>query len=172
MRYARSRAALDTVDDDANALKMLKENHYPLFLHGKTTRAGEEIISGGLQVRVRFAMEGEFITSDDPVIALNPTNNESIEIPNLSQRFWFNVVDRSVDPTPERVTDGAVNDNMVENVASRIADESEIRRSKQFPYQYFAAYLNADDNVPQQIKTALHKAAEIPCGTVPDGSGL
>ena len=30
-----------------------------------------------------------------------------------------------------------------------------------FPYQYFAAYLNADDNVPQKIKTALHKAAEI-----------
>ncbi len=30
-----------------------------------------------------------------------------------------------------------------------------------FSYQYFAAYLNADDNVPQKIKTALHKAAEI-----------
>jgi hypothetical protein len=49
---------------------------------------------------------------------------------------------------------------MVDYVADRIADESEIRRSKQFPYQYFAAYLNADDNVPQKIKTALHKAAE------------
>ncbi len=53
---------------------------------------------------------------------------------------------------------------MVDYVADRIADESEIRRSKQFPYQYFAAYLNADDNVPQKIKTALHKAAEIACG--------
>ena len=31
--------------------------------------------------------------------------------------------------------------NMVDYVADRIADESEIRRSKQFPYQYFAAYL-------------------------------
>ena len=56
---------------------------------------------------------------------------------------------------------------MVDYVADRIADESEIRRSKQFPYQYFAAYLNADDNVPQKIKTALHKAAEIACGNVP-----
>ncbi len=44
---------------------------------------------------------------------------------------------------------------MVDYVADRIADESEIRRSKQFPYQYFAAHLNADDNVPQKIKTAL-----------------
>jgi 60 kDa SS-A/Ro ribonucleoprotein len=34
---------------------------------------------------------------------------------------------------------------MVDYVADRIADESEIRRSKQFPHQYFAAYLNADD---------------------------
>jgi 60 kDa SS-A/Ro ribonucleoprotein len=55
---------------------------------------------------------------------------------------------------------------MVDYVADRIADESEIRRSKQFPYQYFAAYLNADANVPQKIKTALHMAAEIACGNV------
>ena len=60
---------------------------------------------------------------------------------------------------------------MVDYVAERIADESEIRRSKQFPYQYFAAYLNADDNVPQKIKTALHKAAEIACGNVPELPG-
>lgn len=61
--------------------------------------------------------------------------------------------------------------NMVDYVADRIADESEIRRSKQFPYQYFAAYLNADDNVPQKIKTALHKAAEIASGNVPELPG-
>ncbi len=60
---------------------------------------------------------------------------------------------------------------MVDYVVDRIADESEIRRSKQFPYQYFAAYLNADDNVPQKIKTALHKAAEIACGNVPELPG-
>ncbi len=62
-------------------------------------------------------------------------------------------------------------DAMVDDVAGRIAHESEIRRSKQFPYQYFAAYLNADDNVPQKIKTALHKAAEIACGNVPELPG-
>ncbi len=60
---------------------------------------------------------------------------------------------------------------MTDYVADRISDESEIRRSKQFPYQYFAAYLNADDNVPQKIKTALHKAAEIACGNVPELPG-
>jgi 60 kDa SS-A/Ro ribonucleoprotein len=62
-------------------------------------------------------------------------------------------------------------DDIVDLVAARLADESEIRRSKQFPYQYFAAYLNADDNVPQKIKTALHKAAEIACGNVPELPG-
>jgi hypothetical protein len=60
---------------------------------------------------------------------------------------------------------------MVDYMADRIADESEIRRGKQFPYQYFAAYLNADDNVPQKIKTALPKAAEIACGNVPELPG-
>ncbi len=66
---------------------------------------------------------------------------------------------------------GSLCHTMVDYVADRIADESEIRRSKQFPYQYFAAYLNADDNVPQKIKTALHKAAEIACGNVPELPG-
>jgi 60 kDa SS-A/Ro ribonucleoprotein len=60
---------------------------------------------------------------------------------------------------------------MVDYVADRVADESEIRRSKQFPYQYFAAYLNADELVPQKIKTALHSAAEIACGNVPELPG-
>lgn len=57
--------------------------------------------------------------------------------------------------------------SMVDYVADRIADESEIRRSRQFPYQYFAAYLNVSEDVPQKIKTALQKAAEIACGNVP-----
>jgi hypothetical protein len=35
--------------------------------------------------------------------------------------------------------------NLLDCVADRIADESAIRRSKQFPYQYFATYLHADD---------------------------
>lgn len=62
----------------------------------------------------------------------------------------FNVADRSADPSANRLTDGAVNDNMVDYVATRIVDESDIRASKLFPHQYFAAYLIADDSVPQK----------------------
>ncbi len=57
--------------------------------------------------------------------------------------------------------------SMVQYVADRLADENEIRRSCQFPYQYFSAYLNAADDMPAAIKAALHKAAEIACGNVP-----
>ncbi len=60
---------------------------------------------------------------------------------------------------------------MTRRVADRLADEHEIRRSWQFPYQFFAAYLNASDEVPQAIKAALHKAAEIACGNVPELPG-
>lgn len=59
----------------------------------------------------------------------------------------------------------------VKVVAARLTDENEIRRSRQFPYQFFAAYLNASDDVPQAIKTALHRAAEIACGNVPELPG-
>ena len=60
---------------------------------------------------------------------------------------------------------------MVDYVAGRLADPDEIRRSRQFPYQFLAAYLNANDGVPQKIKTALHDAAEIACGNVPELPG-
>jgi 60 kDa SS-A/Ro ribonucleoprotein len=64
-----------------------------------------------------------------------------------------------------------VNREMVDHVAARLADPNEIRRSRQFPYQFLAAYMNAGDEVPQKIKAALHKAAEIACGNVPDLPG-
>ena len=60
---------------------------------------------------------------------------------------------------------------LVEFVANRLADADEIRRSRQFPYQFLAAYMNVDSAVPQKIKAALHKAAEIACGNVPELSG-
>jgi 60 kDa SS-A/Ro ribonucleoprotein len=56
---------------------------------------------------------------------------------------------------------------MVEFVAEKIADAEEIRSSRQFPYQYLAAYLNTAEAVPPQIKAALCEAAEIACGNVP-----
>jgi 60 kDa SS-A/Ro ribonucleoprotein len=60
---------------------------------------------------------------------------------------------------------------MVDFVAAKIADTEEIRISRQFPYQYLAAYLNAEDGVPQKIKAALCQAAEVACGNVPELPG-
>ncbi len=60
---------------------------------------------------------------------------------------------------------------MVDYVAGRIADADDIRRSRQFPYQFLSAYLNAESEIPHQIKNALHQAAEIACGNVPELPG-
>jgi 60 kDa SS-A/Ro ribonucleoprotein len=66
---------------------------------------------------------------------------------------------------------GAEGAEMADYVAGRIADANEIRRSRQFPYQFLAAYLNASDEVPQAIKSALQMAAETACGNVPELPG-
>jgi 60 kDa SS-A/Ro ribonucleoprotein len=71
----------------------------------------------------------------------------------------------------EVFADGKGGREMVDYMAGRIADADEIRRSRQFPYQYLAAYLNASGEVPQKIKQALHKAAEIACGNIPEMPG-
>ena len=56
---------------------------------------------------------------------------------------------------------------MIDYVARQLADPDAIARSRQFPYQFLAAYLNAGAEVPHKIKAALHDAAEIACGNVP-----
>src|SRR5207342_277397 len=53
---------------------------------------------------------------------------------------------------------------MASYVASRIGDEEEVRRARQFPYQYLAAFLNAEAALPARVRTALEQAAEIACG--------
>jgi 60 kDa SS-A/Ro ribonucleoprotein len=57
--------------------------------------------------------------------------------------------------------------DVVDHVAARIADAAEIRSSRQFPYQFLAAYLNAAAALPAKIKDALAAAAETACGNVP-----
>ena len=69
------------------------------------------------------------------------------------------------------VFEGSDGAELADYVAGRLADADEIRRSRQFPYQFLAAYLNAGDDVPQVIKAALHQAAEIACGNVPELPG-
>ena len=66
---------------------------------------------------------------------------------------------------------GAGSPELAKYVVGRLADADDIRRSRQFPYQFLAAYLNAGDTVPHTIKAALHQAAEIACGNVPQLPG-
>lgn len=60
---------------------------------------------------------------------------------------------------------------LVEYVARRLTDVDDIRRSRQFPFQFLAAYLHASDDVPRALKNALQQAAEIACGNVPQFPG-
>ena len=67
--------------------------------------------------------------------------------------------------------DDKAGQGMIDYVAGRLSDPDEIHRSRQFPYQYLAAYLNASSALPHKIKAALHQAAEIACGNVPELPG-
>lgn len=60
---------------------------------------------------------------------------------------------------------------MVDYVAARLADADEVRRARQFPYQYLAAFLNAASTVPANVRAALELAAEAACGNVPQLPG-
>jgi 60 kDa SS-A/Ro ribonucleoprotein len=62
-------------------------------------------------------------------------------------------------------------EGMVQEVADRLSDPDEIRRSRQFPYQYLAAYLNAEAAVPAVIRDSLGRAAETACDNVPQLAG-
>jgi 60 kDa SS-A/Ro ribonucleoprotein len=56
-------------------------------------------------------------------------------------------------------------------VASRLRHEDQVRRSKVFPYQLLAAYLNVGAEVPHEVKEALQDAMEISVSNVPVVAG-
>lgn len=57
--------------------------------------------------------------------------------------------------------------SMIDVVAERIGDKLEVERSRQFPYQYFAAYLHSSEKAPKQIQQSLERAVEFACRNVP-----
>lgn len=56
-------------------------------------------------------------------------------------------------------------------IANRLRDRDQIARAKVLPYQLLAAYMNADDAVPIQIRSALQDAMEIAIENVPNIEG-
>jgi 60 kDa SS-A/Ro ribonucleoprotein len=56
-------------------------------------------------------------------------------------------------------------------IANRLRDKDQIMKSRVLPYQLLAAYVNADDVVPVQIRNALQDAMEISIENVPTIDG-
>jgi 60 kDa SS-A/Ro ribonucleoprotein len=52
-------------------------------------------------------------------------------------------------------------------IAGRLSDADEIARSRQFPYQFLAAFRALDGSVPRMISSALELGADLACGNVP-----
>ena len=59
------------------------------------------------------------------------------------------------------------NRELVDLVAARLRDESEIGRARVFPYQLLAAFRSVDDAVPNEVRRALEDAMESAIANVP-----
>ena len=62
-------------------------------------------------------------------------------------------------------------DENVERVAARLSDPVEIGKARVFPYQIMTAYQNLGENVPQKIRSALHKALDLSIVNTPSWLG-
>ena len=56
-------------------------------------------------------------------------------------------------------------------VAQKLADGDAIKRARAFPYQLMAAYTNASDSMPMEIRIALQDAMELAVDNVPTYEG-
>jgi 60 kDa SS-A/Ro ribonucleoprotein len=63
------------------------------------------------------------------------------------------------------------NKEMVGLIAARLANPDLVRRARVFPYQLLAAFLNASNDVPAEIRDALQDAMEIALENVPTFEG-
>ncbi len=57
---------------------------------------------------------------------------------------------------------------MVQMIAGKLSNRNLVERSRVFPYQLLAAYKNASDEVPVEIRNALQEAMEISLENVPE----
>ena len=96
---------------------------------------------------------------------------------NLTSREWAQVARRASWQTLRMnlntfARHGVFADKeMIEAVASRIADPSEIARARVLPYQLLAAYRSADPALPSAIRAALEDAMEVAVANVPAIAG-
>jgi 60 kDa SS-A/Ro ribonucleoprotein len=60
---------------------------------------------------------------------------------------------------------------MVEHIAQRLSDASEIARARVFPYQLLAAYRTVDAAVPRAVRRALEDAMELAIANTPAIAG-
>ena len=60
---------------------------------------------------------------------------------------------------------------MVNVLAERLADATQIKKAKVFPYQLFSAFLNVNGDVPQKLTVALQKAADSALENIPELTG-
>jgi 60 kDa SS-A/Ro ribonucleoprotein len=58
-------------------------------------------------------------------------------------------------------------EGLSELIAARLRDPEAIAKARVFPYQLLAAFINADEKVPQQVREALQDAMEQAIGNVP-----
>jgi len=63
------------------------------------------------------------------------------------------------------------NDEAVSRAADRLRDPAEIAKARVLPYQLLAAFSNAGDNVPGELKNALQDAMETALANVPKVDG-
>ncbi len=60
---------------------------------------------------------------------------------------------------------------MVRVVAERLHDAGLVKKAKVFPYQLLSAYTASGNDVPQEVREALHDAMELAIANVPEVSG-
>lgn len=57
---------------------------------------------------------------------------------------------------------------VVKEVIARLTNEDEIAKAKPMPWQLYAAYVNMSDDIPQGVRLALARAADLSLGNIPD----
>lgn len=71
--------------------------------------------------------------------------------------------------------EGDADIEMIGLVSARLRDPEQIAKAKVFPYQLLAAFLNAEEAVPEAVKLALQDAMELATRNVPalpEGTGV
>lgn len=143
-----------------------RENLYAYLLDKKYDK---ELLPNIVKEFEKFKKTGEGDVKDVPFQMLTSQNLSNDNWKTIAENATWNQLRMNLNSFYKHGVFSS--DSLVQKAFDKLSNAVEVKKSKTFPYQLFAAYLNVDPNLPSKLVEAINLALETSTENVPKLEG-